>query len=113
LEIAVERGPHVVRLHADGYYDEQVDVSAVQDELVARHVTLRPKPAKLLVTGTVGARVAIDGQVRATVPTAAPLAIEPGARFVAVTLPGRKPYSALIDLARDETRSIAVDLPPT
>src|SRR5689334_5685760 len=35
-----------------------------------RHVVLREKPAQLRVTGTGGARIAVDGQVRGTAPTA-------------------------------------------
>jgi len=109
----VQTGAHRVRVRAQGYHDEQTTVSAVANELTPRHVLLRPKAARLRVKGTSGARVAIDGQVRATVPTAAPIAIEPGAHVVTVTLSGHEPYSQRIDLRRDESAELDVDLPRT
>jgi tetratricopeptide (TPR) repeat protein len=109
----VEPGPHVVRVRAEGYHEEQLAVGALPNELVPRHVVLRPKPARLRVTGTSGARVAVDGQVRATVPTDTPLAVDPGVHFLAVTLPGHEPYSARIELGRDQATSLVADLPPT
>ena len=52
-----------VRARAAGYDDEEVTVEALANELVPHHVPLRAKPAKLSVSGTAGARVAVDGKV--------------------------------------------------
>lgn len=109
----VAPGEHRVHVRAQGYHDEQLTVRAVANELMPRHVPLRPRPARLRITGTAGARVAIDGQARATVPTAAPLAIEPGAHVVTVTQKGREPYSQQIELGRDQETALEVQLPPT
>jgi hypothetical protein len=102
-----------VRIRARGHYDEQITVLAVANELTPRHVLLRPKPARLTVAGSAGAVVTIDGQARARVPTGAPLEIAPGVHAVAVTLRGHEPYSALLDLGRDESKRLSVDLAPT
>jgi len=110
LTANVTRGPHRARLRAAGYDDADLTVPAVPNELVARHVSLHPKPAKLTVTGTPGARISIDGQVRATVPNQAPLAVEPGSHFVAVTLRGHEPLTRRIEVARDQPFDLKAEL---
>lgn len=111
--VKVEPGPHKVVVRAPGYHDVELSVPAVANELIPRLVALRPKAALLRVTGTAGARVAIDGQPRATLPADAPIAIEPGSHFVGVTLAGHEPYGKLIDLERDSTVDLAIRLPMT
>jgi hypothetical protein len=126
-EIAVDEGPfvpapcvpkvtpdaHRVRVRAPGFEDEQLTVTAVEHELVPRHVVMRPKPARLRVAGPAGARVAVDGRLVATLPLAAPLAVDPGAHFVTVTLNGHQPFGQVLDLERDATRDLVAPLPPT
>jgi hypothetical protein len=111
--VRVPAGPHAVRLRALGYTDEQLTVQAVESELSPRHVVLRPRPARLEITGTRGASVSVDGQLRATLPLGGPLALEPGAHFVAVTLTGHAPQGSVVELARDGSAQIAADLRPT
>lgn len=106
-------GDHAVRVRAEGYHEEQLTVRAVPDELIPRHVVLRPKPARLRVRGSSGARVTVDGQLRATVPTATPIEIEPGVHTITVTLPGREPFSRRLELRRDEALDLSAELPLT
>ncbi|WP_437840292.1 PEGA domain-containing protein [Sorangium sp. So ce1153] len=110
LVAPVAPGPHRVRVQATGHYEEELTVVAVSGELMPAHVVLRPKPAQLHVTGTGGARVAVDGQERATVPTAAPIAVEPGAHVVEVSLPGHQVYRQEIRVAREQTVRFDADL---
>ncbi|APR85789.1 Thiol-disulfide isomerase and thioredoxin [Minicystis rosea] len=109
----VPPGPHQVRVRAPGYEEEIFTAQALEGELVPRHVALRPRPAHLVVTGTSGARVAIDGQLRATLPLAAPIAIEPGAHFVSVTMTGHQPFGAVVELPRDGSTQLVADLRST
>lgn len=109
----VQPGPHTVKVRAPGYEEEQLAVQAVPNELVPRHVVLRPKPARLVVTGTGGAHVAVDGQLRATLPMAAPLAIDPGAHFVTVSMSGHEPFGEVVELQRDGTMQLAARLRTT
>lgn len=102
-------GPHRAKVRAPGHDDEEVTVPAVANEQVPRHVTLRPKPGKLDVTGTSGARISVDGKPLGTVPAKA-LAVEPGARFVAITMNGHEPWTGTVDVGRDKTVPVAADL---
>ncbi|WP_231511556.1 PEGA domain-containing protein [Chondromyces apiculatus] len=113
LVVGVQPGPHAVRVRANGYHEEQLTVRAVPEELLPRHVVLRPKAARLRVRGSTGAHVAIDGQVRGTVPTSAPLEVEPGAHLVTISLAGHEPLSKRITLGRDEAAEITAELPLT
>jgi len=113
LVARVQPGAHQVRVRAPGYDEEQFSLQAVNGELMPRHVILRPKPAKLRVTGTSGAYVTVDGQVLATVPTSAPLLLAPGAHIVTVTLSGHKPFRKLVELERDASMELVADLPMT
>ncbi|XXX81535.1 PEGA domain-containing protein [Sorangium sp. So ce134] len=110
LVAPVAPGAHRVRVQAAGYDDEERTVIAVAGELMPRHVVLRPKPAQLHVTGTGGARVAVDGQARATVPTAAAIAIEPGVHVVEVSLPGHELYRREIRAAHEQAVRLDADL---
>jgi hypothetical protein len=111
--VQVSPGKHEVLVRAPGYYEERLAVVAVSNELTPRHVPLRPRPARLRVLGTSGARVLIDGQLRATVPTEGALAIEPGRHFLAVTRAGHEPHGQVIELGRDESAELTIELPPT
>lgn len=113
LVAQVDPGPHKARVRATGYDEQEVSLQAVAGELVPQHVSLRPRPAKLDVRGTSGAKVAIDGQSRATLPLTAPLLVEPGAHFVAVTLSGREPFTEQVTLGRDQSKTMEVSLPLT
>lgn len=106
----VQPGPHQVKVRAAGYEEEQLSVQALANELVPRHVVLRPKPARLLVSGTSGAHVAVDGQLRATLPMTAPIPIDPGAHFVTVIASGHEPFGQVVELQRDGTTQIAANL---
>jgi len=57
--------------------------------------------------------VAVDGQTRATLPLAAPIAVDPGAHFVSVTLGGHRPFGAVVELGRDGASQLTADLRPT
>ncbi|XXT25176.1 PEGA domain-containing protein [Sorangium sp. So ce429] len=110
LVAPVAPGPHRVRVQATGHHEEELTLVAVAGELMPAHVVLRPKPAQLHVTGTGGARVAVDGQERATVPTAGPIAVEPGAHVVEVSLPGHQVYRQEIRVAHEQTVRFDADL---
>jgi hypothetical protein len=106
-------GPHVVRVRADGHHDEEVAVQAVENELIPSHVVLRPKPAKLDLRGTAGARIAVDGQPRATLPLEAPLLVEPGAHTVTVTARGHRPWLESLELRPDASATLRANLVQT
>ncbi|WP_437971201.1 PEGA domain-containing protein [Sorangium sp. So ce260] len=110
LVAPVSPGPHRVRVQAAGHHDEELTVIAIAGELMPRHVVLRPKAAQLHVIGTAGARVAVDGQERATVPTTAAIAVEPGVHVVEVSLPGHALYRREIRVTHEQAVRLDADL---
>lgn len=109
----VKAGPHKVHAHATGYFDEDFQIDAVDKELVARHVVLRPKPGRLSVQSSSGASLSLDGQLRAVMPLEKPIEIEPGEHFITITQPGRISFSRVITVERDKDLKINADLPLT
>lgn len=105
----VEPGPHKARVRAKGHDEEEVTVPAVANEQVPQHVTLRPKPGKLEITGTGGARISVDGKPLGSVPVKA-LPIDPGSRFVVISLNGHEPWSQRVEVGRDETVPLDAEL---
>ncbi len=111
--VKVAAGSHRVMVRALGYFDEQISVQAVEDELVPKQVALRPKPAKISVKGSQGALVSIDGQPRGLVPTSAPIVVEPGSHFVAVTMTGHEPFTTQVEIDKDGAVTLDAVLKPT
>lgn len=111
--VVVKGGPRAVRVRAEGYFDEELTVPALPNELVPLHIVMRPKPGRLLVTGTAGARVSIDGQVRAVLPMERPLDVEPGEHFITVARSGRVSFGKSIPIERSKETPLAADLPFT
>lgn len=110
LAANVEPVPHRARVRAPGYEEEEVTVPAVANEQVPQHVRLRPRPGKLAVTGTSGALVSIDGKPLGTLPVKEPVSVDPGSRFVAITLNGHEPWARRVDVLRDKTVPLHADL---
>lgn len=111
--VKVAAGSHRVMVRALGYFDEQLSVQAVENELVPKQVALRPKPAKISVKGSQGALVSIDGQPRGLVPTSAPIVVEPGSHFVAVTMTGHEPFTQQVEIGKDGAVTLDAVLKPT
>lgn len=109
----VKSGPHKVHVQAEGYFDEDFQIDAVDKELVARHVILRPKPGRFSVQSIDGASLSLDGQLRAVLPLEKPIEIEPGEHFIVITQPGRISFSQSITIERDKDLKIKAHLPLT
>lgn len=72
-----------------------------------------PTPAKLAIAAPVGASVHVDGTYVGTAPLPEPIDVEPGARFVTVTMTGFHAYSTSTHAARGRTTTLSVDLQVT
>jgi hypothetical protein len=55
----------------------------------------------------------VDGQLVGSLPLPAPLAVEPGTRFVAVTQTGYEPYVREVTIARGGSERLEIDLDVT
>ncbi|MEZ4310839.1 MAG: PEGA domain-containing protein [Polyangiaceae bacterium] len=110
LVASVEPGPHRARVRAAGHHDEEVEVQARAHEQVPQHVALRPRPGSLKVSGTAGARVTVDGKLLGSLPSTAPILVDPGSRFVAITATGHEPWTERIEVGKGESKSVYADL---
>jgi len=111
--VEVNSGPHKVHAKAEGYFEEDFQVDAVEKELVARHVVLRPKPGRLSVNGVSGASLSLDGQLRAVLPLERPLEVEPGEHFISMTRPGRVSYTKTVTIERDKDVRVQAEMAMT
>jgi hypothetical protein len=106
-------GKHRVKVTAEGFFDDDREIVAVEGGLVALDLPLREKPARLTVTGSQGAEIAIDGRPSGTIPVPTPIEVTPGRHLVVVTKSGRKSFSQELELERGETKTISADLGTT
>jgi hypothetical protein len=109
----VQPGKHRIKVMADGYFDDEREVLALEGGIVAVDATLRGKPAKLDITGTSRAEVTVDGRQVATLPLSAPIELPAGTHLVTVARTGAKPFSEEFTLARAETKKLDVSLSST
>jgi hypothetical protein len=109
----VKPGKHHVKVTAEGYFDDERDVVALEGGIVAVDVPLREKPAKLMIAGSTGAQISIDGRLTGTTPLAAPLEVPSGHHLVTVTRSGYKAFSEEIVVHRGEAKKVTVALQTT
>lgn len=109
----VRPGKHEVVVRAPGYFDERDELMAVESDLVALHVALRPRPGQLSFRVPEGARLFLDGRELGSAPLGAPVEIEAGAHVVAVTRSGRRAVAREVSVGRGERQTFAADLPVT
>jgi len=105
----VAPGKHAVHVEADGFFPEDTDGVAVDGRLVAVEVALRERPGMVKVDAPSGATISIDGKPVGVAPLA-PIAVAPGAHFVAVTERGHAPYTRDVKLGRGESVSVHTEL---
>jgi len=113
LVAEVSPGRHAVVVRAPGHHEVSDAVLAVRDDLVALHVPLEPMPARVQVDGAEGGELYVDGKRLATLPSAEPVEIGEGNRFVAVGLNGHLPYAQELFLERGSLTDIDLELPTT
>ncbi len=111
LTVELDPGPHHIRVEAEGHFPEEVEPLAVEGRLVVVEANPRERPASLVLQGTRGADVALDG--RAIAPGAAPLVAPAGRYFLTVTRRGHRPLAREIVLTRGVTQTIDARLVPT
>jgi len=109
---AVTPGVHRVTLTADGYLPYERDVRVLDGSVVPLDVALQERPARLRVVAPDGARISIDGRLRAVSPCP-PLELSPGRHFVTVTKNGHEAFSREVAVTRNEARSLVAVLPTT
>ena len=105
LAVEVKPGKHHISTSADG--------QAIDNALVPVDVSLREKPAHLIVTGSTGAQVSVDGRPAGTTPLSSPIEVPSGTHLVTVTKNGHVGYSQELELSRDQRKQVSVELADT
>ena len=106
-------GNHKLRLSAEGFVDDEREIAAIEGQVYGLDITLRERPAFLTVRTTEGAQVLVDGRPEGVAPLLKPIEIPPGTHLVTITRTGFQPYSAEVELRRDQKRAIDASLQNT
>ncbi|AKV02559.1 TonB-dependent receptor [Labilithrix luteola] len=96
----LEPGKHRVRVFAEGYVDEERDVSGDTPVDQPLDLPLKERPAQITVALGSVANVYVDGHIVATTPLARPIEVPPGPHVLSVTANGKKPFSQEVVLPR-------------
>lgn len=113
LAVEVLPGKHRIKVSAVGYYDDERDVTALDNNLVPVDVQLREKPARLSLEGTKNAEVTVDSRPAGSTPLAGPIQLTSGPHFIVIRKNGYKAYSEEITVARDQRKTLNVELKAT
>ncbi len=105
-------GKHHVKVMADGYFSDERDVLA-EGGILPLSVELREKPGHLVIEGTKGAEISIDGRPAGETPLPTPIEVTSGRHFVVVTKNGHKAFTQEFEIKRDERKVLRVDLDVT
>jgi hypothetical protein len=109
----VAAGKHKVHVEAPGYYPEEVEELAVDNRLVVVELSLREKPARIVLQASDGAEVAVNGRPVGTTPLPHVLEVPAGQTFLALTHRGAYPFARELDLGRDQEVKIEAPLETT
>jgi hypothetical protein len=96
----IEPGRHRVRVFAEGYFDEQREVSGDKPVDVPVDIPLKERPALVTVALDREADVYVDGRVVATAPVTRPIEVPSGVHVVSVAVNGKKAWSQEVTLQR-------------
>lgn len=110
---SVKPGLHKLRFSAPGFVDHEMEVEALNGELVPVSKDLEEKPAKLDIDTSDGAEVSVDGRFIGEAPLTAPLELTSGTHFIAVQKVGRKTRAETVVLARDAKKTLDLGLDTT
>jgi hypothetical protein len=102
----LEPGKHRLVVSAEGFFDEERDVSG--DNAIDQPVdlTLKERPALVTVALDAKADVYVDGRVVATTPLSRPIEVPSGPHVIAVSENGKRPFSQDVVLARARSARI-------
>ena len=104
--VTVEPGPHTLTLTAPGYRKHVRTIPVPEGAAFALDIPLEELPATVLVTGTAGSDVLVDGRLVGALPLPA-LSLEPGAHRLTVQKAGFRPSTQLVELTHG--RSLRLD----
>lgn len=108
----VRPGAHRIIVSAEGYLDEEREVTSVEGATLAVDIALKPRPSKLSIAARRGAEVYVDARLVGLAP-AAPVDVQAGEHTVVVIENGRTAFSAKILVALGKNREVTAVTRPT
>ncbi len=112
VPVDVAPGEHQITVEAPGYVSVSERRRVVEGATELVEVELAPKPAHLAIHVDAGAQVAIDGRPVGDAPLPAQ-ELAPGHHVVAITTRGREPVVREVELARDQSKTLEIQLVQT
>jgi hypothetical protein len=109
----VQPGRHRVEVVAEGFYPDQREVTAIADELIPEVVTLRERPATVVVASPRAAEIYVDGVFAAHGGERVVLELASGPHRLTVAESGHRVEARTLELERGKTENLRVDLEPT
>lgn len=106
----VEPGRHKVRVFAEGYFDEEREVSGDQPVDIPLDVPLRERPALLSVALDRAGELYVDGRLVATTPLTRPVEVASGPHILSVAVNGKKAFSREVTLVRGKPYTLEPQL---
>jgi hypothetical protein len=107
--VTVEPGPHTLTLTAPGYRKHVRTIPVPEGAAFALDIPLEQLPVNLLVTGTEGSDVLVDGRLVGALPLPT-LSLEPGAHRLTVQKAGHRPSTHVFELAHGHTMRLDAEL---
>lgn len=104
----VAPGKHTVRLSAEGFFQEEREIVAIEGTLVPLDVSLRERPATLLLVAPAGAELLVDGRLVGSAPSVSRVDVAAGTHVFAALRSGAKPFVVTVTLERGETKQLLV-----
>jgi len=109
----VSPGAHKFQVTAEGFFPLERSVEAIAGELVPVEVTLREKPATVIIEASPAADLYIDGSHEGTIESPKHLLLPSGSHALRLRRNGYRLASVSAELEPGSTRSISVELQQT
>lgn len=110
--VDVAAGRHTIVVEAPGYEREERRVIVAAGTFLPVDVSLVARPGRLVVRAEGGARLYVDGRAAGTLP-GRPQQVAPGEHLVSVTRRGRRSWSRVVQVGRDQDVVVDAALTPT
>jgi tetratricopeptide (TPR) repeat protein len=109
----VEPGQHRVKVTAQGFYDTEQDIVAVEGELMPAAVALREQPSTVAVWSSPEAGLYVDGSFMRQGGEGVTLQLPSGAHRLQIAQKGHVVSSHELELERGQSQALHVSLAPT
>ncbi len=105
-------GVHRVLVSKEGFFEESLEIVAVEGRLVVAQVNLQPRPAKLTLAAPTGSQVLVDGRPLGHAPLGS-VELDAGRRLITISARGKHGFAKEVNLTRGQDTLVKVELKDT